>query len=233
MREIFYVCRMNPKQIAGERAVDYLETGMTVGLGTGSTAYWAIREIGSRIKQGLRIRAVPTSCQSEIFARELDIPIAPFSEVEKIDLDIDGADEVDHQLNLIKGGGGALLREKIIAAASHTFIIVADESKWVETLGNFPLPVEVFPFAWELTFRQLKQLGCIPVMRQEKSENFVSDNGNFIIDCAFGSMPDPSKVLKQLGNIPGIAGHGLFLGMADIVIIGKNDGSYEILESKK
>ena len=223
---------MIPKQIAGEKAIDFVKPGMIVGLGTGSTAYWAIRELGARIKQGLEIRAVPTSTQSELLARELNIPIAPFGEVDRIDLDIDGADEVDRDLNLIKGGGGALLREKIIASASDRILIVADESKLVQSLGNFPLPVEVFPFAWELTFRQLKQLGCIPVLRREKDQHFISDNGNFIIDCAFGVMSDPSRILRQLGKIPGIAGHGLFLGMADIVIIGKENGKSEILEKK-
>lgn len=221
---------MNPKQLAGERSVDYIQAGMTLGLGTGSTAYWAIRELGNRVRQGLQVRAVATSSQSENFARDLGIPMVAFVDVERIDLDIDGADEVDRSLNLIKGGGGALLREKIVACNSAQFIIVADESKLVDRLGSFPLPVEVFPFAWELTFRQLKALGGIPVLRRERDEKFVSDNGNYIIDCAFGKMADPVKLQQELNRIPGVAEHGLFLGLANIVVIGKTNGGVDILE---
>ncbi|HVB02130.1 MAG TPA: ribose-5-phosphate isomerase RpiA [Chitinophagaceae bacterium] len=224
---------MNAKQQAGEKAADYIRPGMTVGLGTGSTAYWAIREIGHRVQQGLQIKAVASSHQTETFARELGIPMISFAAVNRIDLDIDGADEVDQGLNLIKGGGGALLREKIIAYNSKQFIVVADESKLVKQLGTFPLPVEVFPFAWELTFSQLKSLGAIPVLRNEGTSPFVTDNGNYIIDCSFGPIPDPVKLQKRLKDIAGIAENGLFLGMADIVLFGRSDGEVEILEKKQ
>ena len=146
---------MESKRMAAEKAVEYVRDGMTVGLGTGSTAYWAIRKIGERVKEGLTIKAAATSVSSEKLARELGIPLIPFAEIEAIDLTIDGADEVDGDWNLIKGGGGALLREKIVAAASKTFIVVVDESKPVSRLGAFPLPVELVPFGHEMTLRKL------------------------------------------------------------------------------
>ncbi len=224
---------MNPKQLAGEKAAEYIENGMIVGLGTGSTAYWAIQKIGSMVKQGLQIKSVATSQQSETLARELEIPIVAFSDIDHIDIDIDGADEVDAQLNLIKGGGGALLREKIIASNSRRFIVVADESKFVATLGKFPLPVEVVPFAWELSFRQLQQLGVKPVRRKINGEIFMTDNGNYIADIALGSIPYPQELQQRLGLIPGVAENGLFLQMADTAVIAQTDGTVKILSAKK
>ncbi|HEY6083529.1 MAG TPA: ribose-5-phosphate isomerase RpiA [Chitinophagaceae bacterium] len=224
---------MNPKQLAGEKAAEYIENGMTVGLGTGSTAYWAIQKIGSMVKQGLQIKAVATSRQSESLARELEIPIVAFADIDHIDIDIDGADEVDPQLNLIKGGGGALLREKIIASNSRRFIVVADESKFVTVLGKFPLPVEVIPFAWELSFRQLQRLGVNPVRRKINGEIFITDNGNYIADLAIGSIPDPRELQQRIGLIPGVAENGLFLRMADTAVIGQANGSVKILSATK
>lgn len=224
---------MNPKQLAGEKAAEYIERGMTVGLGTGSTAYWAIQKIGSMVKQGLQIKAVATSQQSETLARELDIPIVAFSDIDHIDIDIDGADEVDARLNLIKGGGGALLREKIIASNSRRFIVVADASKFVTILGKFPLPVEVIPFAWELSFRQLQQLGVKPVRRKINGEVFITDNGNYIADLAMGSIPDPQELQQRIGLIPGVAENGLFLRMADTAVIAQADGTVKILSATK
>lgn len=224
---------MNPKQLAGEKAAEYIESGMTVGLGTGSTAYWAIQKIGNMVKQGLQIKAVATSQQSETLARELDIPIVAFSDIDHIDIDIDGADEVDAQLNLIKGGGGALLREKIIASNSRRFIVVADAFKFVTTLGKFPLPVEVIPFAWELSFRQLQQLGVKPVRRKINGEVFITDNGNYIADLAMGSIPDPQELQQRIGLIPGVAENGLFLRMADTAVIAQADGTVKILSATK
>jgi len=156
---------INGKKIAAGKAIGYIRGGMTLGLGTGSTAYWAIQGIGEMVKQGLSVKAVATSEQSEALARELNIPIIPFAEVDQLDITIDGADEVDKELNLIKGGGGALLREKIVAAVTKFYIIIVDESKLVDTLGKFPLPVEIASFAWELTMRKLAALGCTPKMR--------------------------------------------------------------------
>ncbi len=152
---------MNPKQLAAEKAVSFLEDGMTIGLGTGSTAYWAIEKIGKKVnEEGWKIKAIATSVRSEEQARGLGIPILDFSTIKFIDVTIDGADEVDAKLQLIKGGGGALLREKIVATNSKQMIVVADESKWVRTLGKFPLPVEVVHFGWERTFEKLQTLGC-------------------------------------------------------------------------
>lgn len=220
---------MNPKQLAGAKAAEYIKDGMTVGLGTGSTAYWAIQKIGERVKQGLRIRAVATSQQSEAMALELNIPIVPFADIDHIDMDIDGADEVDGQFNLIKGGGGALLREKIIAANSREFIVVADESKLVDTLGKFPLPVEVVPFAWELTFRRLQTLGGTAALRMKDNEAFLTDNGNYIIDCSLEKIAYPQQLQSELCRIPGVVEHGLFIQMTGTIVIGQADGTVKVL----
>ncbi|MDF2662468.1 MAG: rpiA, partial [Paenibacillus sp.] len=173
---------MESKKIAGERAVDYVRDGMIVGLGTGSTVYWTLSRLGEKIKQGLSVQAVATSVQTESLAKEFGIALIPFSKVESIDLTIDGADEVDPEWNLVKGGGGALLREKIVADASKRLIIVADESKLVRHLGKFPLPVEVVKFGFEWTMRRLSGLGCSVKPRLSGDNPFVTDNGNFIVD---------------------------------------------------
>src|SRR5215472_11715973 len=168
------------KKIAAGKAIEYIRNGMTLGLGTGSTAYWAIQGIGEMVKNGLSVQAVATSLQSESLARELGISLLPFSEVDRLDITIDGADEVDEKLNLIKGGGGALLREKIVAAATRFYIIIVDESKLVHHLGKFPLPVEVVPFAWELTVRRLAELDAVPRMRMAGDKPYLTDNHNYI-----------------------------------------------------
>ncbi|MEK5236829.1 ribose-5-phosphate isomerase RpiA [Paenibacillus sp. FSL L8-0470] len=223
---------MNVKQLAAEKAVEYVEDGMKVGLGTGSTAYWAIRKLGERVQQGLKITAVATSRASEEQARELGIPLVAFGDVDHLDLTIDGADELDGQLQLIKGGGGALLREKIVAMGSTRMIVVADESKAVETLGKFPLPVEIVPFAWEWTVAELAKLGCKPELRRSGDELYKTDNGNYIADCGFEAIASAPELAKSLQGIPGVVEHGLFIGIADLAIIGKNDGSIEIVEGE-
>lgn len=212
------------KKAAGEKAAEYIRSGMTVGLGTGSTAYWAIEKIGSMVAGGLEVQAVATSLQSEKQAKGLGIPLVSFSTVGQIDLDIDGADEVDERLCLIKGGGGALLREKIIASSSKQMIVVADHTKLVAQLGRFPLAVEVIAFGWELTIRKLKALGCEPTVRMQEGKPFITDNGNLIIDCAFGVIPDPAGLRDALNNIPGVVENGLFVGIASRAIIGYPDG---------
>ncbi|HTN37713.1 MAG TPA: ribose-5-phosphate isomerase RpiA, partial [Arachidicoccus sp.] len=160
---------INSKQLAGEAAVELIEDGMTVGLGTGSTAFYAIQKIGQRVKEeGLHIQCIATSLESERLAKSLAIPMADFDQIKELDLTIDGADESDHQLQLIKGGGGALLREKIIAYITRHYVIIVDESKYVETLGKFHLPIEVVPFGWQRTFDHLQQLGCIPKLREQQ-----------------------------------------------------------------
>jgi len=217
------------KKMAAAKAIEYIKNGMTIGLGTGSTAYWAIQGIGELVKNGLSVRAVATSVQSEELARELRIPIVPFVEVDHIDITIDGADEVDRQLNLIKGGGGALLREKIVAAVTRFYIIIVDESKLVEYLGKFPLPVEIVPFAWEWTERKLRKLGANPVMRMKDGKPYLTDNHNYILDCSFGLIKDPAKLHEQVSAITGVMEDGFFINMADLVVAGLADGNCKTL----
>ncbi|MBX2922265.1 MAG: ribose-5-phosphate isomerase RpiA [Chitinophagaceae bacterium] len=216
---------MNGKQAAALKAVEYIQDGMTVGLGTGSTAYWAIDYTAQRIARGLHITAVATSEDTARIAREKGIVISGIEEVDHIDIDIDGADEADSHLNLIKGGGGALLREKIVAKASRRFIVIADESKLVSTLGKFPLPVEVIPFGWQHTSRHIAALGCTPVLRYKEGRLFVTDSGNYILDCHFHQITDAPRLDIQLNGIAGVVDNGLFINMAERVIIGSADGS--------
>ncbi|GGB22405.1 ribose-5-phosphate isomerase RpiA [Puia dinghuensis] len=220
---------VNSKKIAAGKAIEYIRNGMTLGLGTGSTAYWAIQGIGEMVKHGLSVKAVATSIQSESLARELNIPLIPFSEVDRLDITIDGADEVDEKLNLIKGGGGALLREKIVAAATRFYIIIVDESKLVRHLGKFPLPVEVAPFGWELTMRRLSELNCTPRMRMAGDKPFLTDNQHYILDCAFGEILDPAGLHRKVSDITGVMEDGFFINMADIVVAGSPGGETRIL----
>ena len=221
---------VNGKKIAAGKAIEYIRNGMTLGLGTGSTAYWAIQGIGEQVKNGLSVRAIATSLQSESLARQLDIPIVAFSEIDHVDITIDGADEVDEGLNLIKGGGGALLREKIVASATRFYIIIVDESKLVQYLGKFPLPVEIAPFGWELTQRRLRELGGSPRMRMAGDQPFLTDNQHYILDCDFGLIKDPAKLHEQVSGITGVMEDGFFIGMADIVIAGSPGGDTRILK---
>ncbi|MFC3344550.1 ribose-5-phosphate isomerase RpiA [Paenibacillus abyssi] len=220
---------MESKRIAAERAVEYIEDGMIVGLGTGSTAYWAIQKIGERMKEGLDIRAIATSNQSESLAKAIGISLVSFSDIKAVDVTIDGADEVDRQWNVIKGGGGALLREKIVAAASKQLIIIIDERKLVDRLGEFPLPVEIVQFGYEMTMHKLTELGCRPILREKDKKPFMTDNGNYIIDCEFGSIEKPVELHKEINMIPGVVDNGLFIHMADQVIVGFEDGSVKEL----
>lgn len=220
---------VNSKKIAAGKAIEYIRNGMTLGLGTGSTAYWAIQGIGEMVKNGLLVRAVATSIQSESLARELNIPLISFAEVDRLDISIDGADEVDEKLNLIKGGGGALLREKIVAAATRFYIIIVDESKLVRHLGKFPLPVEVAPFGWELTKRRISELGTTPKMRMAGDQPFLTDNHHYILDCPFGEITDPAGLHQKVSSITGVMEDGFFINMADIVVTGSPSGETRIL----
>lgn len=215
---------MDAKKIAAERAVDFIKDGMTVGLGTGSTAYWAIEKIGAKVHEGLNIKAIATSVRSEEHAEKLGIKLVPFSEIDKIDITIDGADEVDQNMNLIKGGGGALLREKIVAAASRKLIIVVDESKLVNRLGEFPLPVEIVRFGFEATVKNLQSLGCLPSLRRSENGVYITDNGNYIVDCHFKNIDNPLELHNKINMIPGVVDNGLFINMASKVIIGYSSG---------
>jgi ribose 5-phosphate isomerase A len=215
------------KQAAGERAVEFVESGMVVGLGTGSTAIHAIRRIAELIQSGhLRdILGIPTSKASEESARELGIPLTTLGEHPVIDLTIDGADEVDPDLNLIKGGGGALLHEKIVAQASLREVIVVDEAKLSSQLGStHALPVEIVQFGWRPEEEYLADLGAdVNVRRGSDNDVYVTDEGNWIMDCTFAPIPDLRRLSDQLGRRAGIVDHGLFIGLAtDLVVAGSN-----------
>ncbi|WP_274365902.1 ribose-5-phosphate isomerase RpiA [Paenibacillus thermotolerans] len=216
---------MESKRAIAEKAVEYIRDGMVVGLGTGSTAYWAIQKLGMKTKDGLSIKAIATSITSENLAKELGIPLISMSEIEQIDITIDGADEVDEEWNLIKGGGGALLREKIVASFSKELIIVIDESKKVNRLGKFPLPVEIVKFGYEVTQKRLSKLGCVPKLRLVGDKPFITDNGNYIVDCSFGSINLPKDLHTTINLIPGVVDNGLFIKLATKVIVGYHDGS--------
>jgi ribose 5-phosphate isomerase A len=215
------------KRNAAERAVERIQSGMVVGLGTGSTTRFALEFIGQRIKTGkLRdIVGIPSSLQTENQAKEFDIPLTTFDEHPEIDLTIDGADEVDPRLNLIKGGGGALLREKVLAQASGQNIIIVDESKLSSQLGtHWPVPVEVIPFAWQPEANFLTSLGANVVLRKKEDVIFTTDQDNLILDCGFGPIPDLRELAVQLNRRAGIVEHGLFLDLATEVIVAGEDG---------
>jgi len=208
------------KRMAAERSLEYVRDGQVVGLGTGSTAAYFIEMLGARVKQGLKVRGIPTSDRSRELAMSLGIPLTDFEEVQQIDVTVDGADEFDPQLRLIKGGGGALLREKVVASASRQVVVVTDSSKQVPVLGKFPLPVEVVPFAQALVARRIGDLGA-KVARRMKSAGsaYITDSGNQILDCHFGCISDASALARTLSEMPGIVEHGLFIGLASIVLM--------------
>ena len=213
------------KELAAEKAVEEVQSGMILGLGTGSTIYYALLKLGQMVKLGLDIIGIPTSEQTSQIAEEQGIRLSTVMENPVIDLTIDGADEVDPSLNLIKGLGGALVREKIIAHASNRLVIVADESKIVDYLGaKVPLPVEVVQFGWESTQMALNQICQRSVLRQVDDQTFRSDNGNFILDCYFDQISDPKQIEIRINGIPGVVDNGLFVGRADRVIFGTADG---------
>jgi ribose 5-phosphate isomerase A len=221
---------MNAKQVAAEDAVKLIQDGMTVGIGTGSTSAFAIDAISKRIKEGLSIKAVASSIRSEDLAKTAGIELIPFSEVEHIDLYIDGADEVDPALNLIKGGGGAMLREKILAFNSKEFIVIVDSSKLVPHLGKFLLPVEVTPFAMELTVRQLQKLGCTTIIRKEEDKFYITDNGNIIVDCDFKKIEQVEQLHDSINAIPGVVENGLFpKTIVSKIIVGHESGEVQVI----
>jgi ribose 5-phosphate isomerase A len=216
------------KQQAAERAVAYVESGMVVGLGEGSTAVFAVRRIARLLRDGcLRdILGVPCSCKVEVRARDLGIPLTTLDEHPVIDLTIDGADEVDPDLNMIKGGGGALLREKIVAQASRREVIIVDESKLSSALGtHWPVPVEVVPFGWRAQAAYLESLGAKLALRLvDDGTPFETDQGNLILDCDFGPIADPAQLATRLNERAGIVEHGLFLGLATEVVVAGVEG---------
>jgi ribose 5-phosphate isomerase A len=222
---------MNAKQIAAQHAVESVKDGMTVGIGTGSTSAFAIEALGKKVQQGLSIKAIASSIRSEEAARNVDIKLIPFSEVDTIDIYIDGADEVDKDLNLIKGGGGALLREKMLAFNSKEFLVIVDSSKLVQHLGKFLLPVEIIPFAMELTLKQLEKLGCTTAIRQDNGKPYITDNSNLIIDCDFKKIEQVEQLHQSINSIPGVVENGLFTkNMVSKVIVGYENGEVKVIE---
>jgi len=212
------------KELAAEKSLDFIEDGMVVGLGTGTTATRFIKLLGERVKGGLKIRGIPSSNVSKKFAESLSIPIVDFQQCPEIDVAIDGADEIAPGLALIKGGGGALLHEKIVASASRRFIIIADSSKVVTRLGKVPLPVEVIPTASPLVARTLTAMGIRPTIRRSNTgSEFITDEGNLILDCECGEIQDADALAASIRNIVGVVEHGLFLHMAERALV--SDGS--------
>nr|WP_263314183.1 ribose-5-phosphate isomerase RpiA [Mammaliicoccus sp. Marseille-Q6498] len=211
------------KERVAHEAVNYIQDGMKVGLGTGSTIYYAIQKLSERIKNGLDIIAIPTSTKTTEWANEYGIPLTDFSKVEHLDIVIDGADEVDEHFQMIKGGGGALLREKIVANATDAFIVIVDESKLVHQLGNFQVPIEVIPFGFEVTAKAIEALGGKSTLRTTDKGPFITDNQNYILDCDFGLIEHPEKFNHDLISIIGVVETGLFIDMASKVLVSRSD----------
>lgn len=218
--------RERMKQLAGQHAAQEVQDGMVLGLGTGTTVYYFLQELGRMVRQGLRIAGVPTSVQTTQLATQLAIPLTTLEDHPALDLAVDGADEVDDDLNLIKGAGGALLREKIVAASAARFLVVVDDSKIVQQLGaRASLPIEVVPFGTTAALRALEGLGArVTLRRGAEGQTWVSDNGNSILDCHFGPIADPVALQQQLLAIPAVIDSGLFLGLTDTVLIGHAAG---------
>ena len=223
------------KALAAERALDYVKPGMRLGLGTGSTAAKFVEYLARQVADGLQVVAVPTSEATRALAEQLSVPLTTLDDHAELDLTVDGADEIDGKLRLIKGGGGALLREKIVAMASDRMIVIAEHTKRVERLGAFPLPVEIVRFGAKATLRMIgdaiHDAGCSGTIRLRPAQSggdFLTDNGNLIADCAFGEIKDPEALGDILEMIPGVVEHGLFVGIADIAILGGPDGVHII-----
>ncbi|ALQ16080.1 ribose-5-phosphate isomerase RpiA [Listeria monocytogenes] len=222
---------MNQKKLAGEKACEWIEDGMVVGLGTGSTVYYTIEKLGQMVNNGLHITGVATSDETTKQAEKLGIPLKALNDVTEIDVTIDGADEIDTNFQGIKGGGGALLREKMVASASLKNIWVVGEEKLVRTLGKFPLPLEVIPFGWKQIERTLaKEQIQTNLRKQSNGEVYVTNNGNYILDIVNQSFTDAEMWQEKLAQIPGVVEHGLFLDYVDVIICGKANGETEIIK---
>ena len=225
------------KLAAAAKAIEtFLQDGMTIGLGSGTTSRFFVRILGDRVKDGLRVVGVPSSKSTGELAKEVGVPLADLNDVERLDLTIDGADEIDPKGRMIKGGGANLLWEKIVASASRKMVAIVDESKRVQRLGRFPLPVEVIPFAWKSTERHLQNLfrkaGYLDVqidVRGSRDKPLITDSGHYLLDCHLKEIGDPEFLAGNLNDIPGVVEHGLFLGIATDAAIGKPDGSAETI----
>jgi ribose 5-phosphate isomerase A len=218
------------KSDAAARAVEFVQAGMRVGLGTGSTAAYAVKALGAKVRAGLAITGVPTSERTRALAEAEKIPLSDFTQGVSIDLTIDGADEADRELRLIKGGGGALLREKVVASVSKRVVIISDSTKVVDRLGRFPLPVEVVRFAWPVVAARLSELGARPRLRVAPGDApFVTDEGHYILDAAFGAIDEPERLASVIDGVPGVVGHGLFIGLAHALVVGRA-GRVDVIE---
>ncbi|MGB8733906.1 MAG: ribose-5-phosphate isomerase RpiA [Candidatus Sulfotelmatobacter sp.] len=221
------------KEAAARASLRFVKDGQVLGLGTGTTAARFIQLLGEQVKNGLRIRGIPTSDRSREQAASLGIPLTALDECQQIDVDVDGADEFDPELRLIKGGGGALLREKIVASASKQVVIVADATKRVPVLGRFPLPVEVIKFAKALVAKKIEALGAAVELRRDASgKPFLTDENNHILDCRFGQIQDVEGLARKLSDMPGIVEHGLFIGMASVVLVANGSEIVELRRTK-
>jgi ribose 5-phosphate isomerase A len=217
------------KEAAARASLRFVKDGNVVGLGTGSTAKYFIQLLGEQVKSGLRIRGIPSSDRSREQAASLGIPLTTLDECQQIDVTVDGADEVDPQLRLIKGGGGALLREKIVASATRQYVIIADASKQVPVLGEFPLPVEVIKFAQALVTKKIEALGAKVILRQNADgKPYLTDENNYILDCHFGQIRGADGLANKLSDMPGVVEHGLFIGMASVVLIANGSEVVEL-----
>ncbi len=215
---------MDKKRIAGEKAVEYIKEGMTIGLGTGTTAYHAVNAVGKLVKEGMLLKAIPTSKITELQAKRLGISLLSIDEVESIDLVIDGVDEIDMNFNAIKGGGGALYREKVVATLAKEVIWIMDNTKLVDFIGRFPLPVEVAQYGYKQAMRRMEEYGFHPALRVQNRSPFITDNGNYIVDLYLGTPMNMDYVCDCLSTIVGVLEHGLFKKMCKRIIVGYNDG---------
>lgn len=217
------------KRLAARWAADQVTDGMVVGLGTGSTAVMAVQRIAERVREGLSVTGVATSIATDHLARSLGISMGGLDDSPQLDIAIDGADEVDPQLNLIKGLGGALLREKLVELTAKELTVIVDESKPVPVLGSrSPIPVEIVPFGWRRTLARVEALGCRAIPRMDGAGLWQTDGGHYILDCRFGPLAEPAALANRLKTLPGVVEHGLFLGLATRVVIGKADGRVEV-----
>lgn len=218
---------MQEKQLVGEAAAKLVENNMIVGLGSGSTIFFTLKKLGELVSNGLKMTGVATSRHTEELAKQFNIPIMSLGEVEYLDIAIDGADEIDQGFNLIKGGGGALLREKMVANSARRVVIVADSSKSTKELGGYPLPVEIVPFGWEMTTINIEKTGCSSTLRmKEMNKPYLTDNGNYILDCNYKVISNPKELELKLNMIPGVVENGLFVGVADEIITIKDNVVY-------
>ncbi len=221
---------MEKKRVAGQKSTEYIKDGMILGLGTGSTAYYMIKEVGSMVQGGMNLKAVVTSKSTENLAKEFKIPLVSIDKVDRIDLAIDGVDEIDKEFNAIKGGGGALFREKIVASLAKEVIWIMDDSKLVDRIGKFPLPVEILPYGYKHVISKLQSYSLNPVIRMQDDKFFITDNGNYIVDLYIGDPININEIYSKVNVITGVLETGLFINTCNRIIVGTDSGA-EVIEN--